>query len=94
MAGQEKGVKLLKFMKKKAFTLAVEKQLKQAYGLGFRYLVTVYEDCPLGEKLTFISYHYNISEATQAIESSPYRKSLVFQNLSILIKKPEYFFTA
>ncbi|PTQ79708.1 hypothetical protein C8R28_104622 [Nitrosomonas ureae] len=79
-------------MKKQTFTLTVETQLKQAYALGFRYLVTVYKNCPLGEKRTFISYHYKIDEAKRAIQTSPYSAFLDFHDLTMLLKKPEYFF--
>lgn len=79
-------------MIKKRFTAEIEAQLKQAYAEGYRYLVTVYKKCPLGDKGTFVSYHYRISEASQTINNSLFRDCLVFQDLSILIKKPEYFF--
>ena len=93
MAGYERGDKLKgNSMEKETFTLEVEKQLKQAHARGFRYLVTVYRDCLLGKKRKFISYHYNIADAKQLIGNSPYRESLVFQDISLLIKKPEYFF--
>ncbi len=80
-------------MHTKRFTTDVETQLKQAYADGYRYLVTVYKKCPLGDKGTFVSYHYRISEASLVINNSLFRDCLVFQDLSILIKKPEYFFT-
>ncbi len=79
-------------MNNKRFTAEIETQMKQAYAEGYRYLVTVYKKCPIGSKGTFVSYHYRISEASDTINNSPYRDFLVFQDLSLLIKKPEYFF--
>ncbi|WP_295629304.1 hypothetical protein [uncultured Nitrosomonas sp.] len=79
-------------MNKKTFTMEVETQMKQAYADGFRYLVTVYKKCPIGDKGTFVSYHYRITDASQTINDSQFRDFLVFQDLSLLIKKPEYFF--
>jgi len=79
-------------MEKRKFTLEVEKQLEHAQARGFKYLVTIYKKCALGEKRTFISYHYNIQDAKRAIKISPYQEFLVFHDLTLLTKEPEYFF--